>query len=445
MALGLSVPKPAAPTIQPPGPEEQALVDNFRAQTPALEQRVAPIRGQMEQLGTEMEGLGNNLPQPPKLHDIPEFQPRQIDRQEMMSFAGLATAFAALAAKGVRGDVTLAMNSAAEAVKGFHAGSLQQAKLDAENFSTKMRGAVEQNKMMTDEYNAVLNSRKLTLGQKMQQYNLLAHKYQDEIALAAIKRGDIRFELERLDKVRNASNQAELALARMEGTWAAQLARLEAAAQRPPAQEPLVPVQVDGQTVYMPRSQAAGQVVPPRNTGDKLSEQEAKGTLYWRQMNAAETAAKGLAGPTFDMANLGSQLGVRMANHDATNWLAPEKAQQYAQSAEQWAEAYLRLKTGAATTADEIKRNARSYFPQPGDKPQAIIQKNQMRARAIEDVSIVAGRGVDKAPPGGTPPAAGGGGVQSFANEAAAAQAAAQGRIKVGDRIKIGNQSGTWR
>lgn len=174
---------------------------------------------------------------------------------------------------------------------------------------------------------------------------------------------------------------------------------------KPAAQEPLVPVQKDGQTIYAPRSQAVGEIVPPRNTGDKLTEAEAKGTLFFRQMRAAEEAA---GATTFDTAKLKSQIDVRLANSDMTNWAASDNAQKYAQAAEQWAEAYLRLKTGAATTRDEIKRNARAYFPQPGDRAEVVKQKNDMRQKAIEDVSILAGRGVDKQPsdaakPGGKP------------------------------------------
>jgi hypothetical protein len=390
-ATVLQAPKPS---IQKPGEQETALVDRFRAQTPALEQRLAPMREQMDTLGSEMSSMA--MPAAPDLQQIPQFQARQVDRQEMLNFAGLAMAFSALASKAVRGNVALAMGTAASALEGFQQGNAQQARLDLENFNAQMKSAVEQNRQMLDEYNAVLNNRKITLAQKMQRYNLLANKYQDEIALAALRKGDIRFELERMDKVRDAQNQMEARLAQMQATFQAQLSRIEQ------QQEPLVPVQEpDGRVVYKPRSQATGGIVPPRNVGDKLTETEAKGTLFWRQMSSAEDAARQIAGPNFDVANLGSQIGMRMAQSDYTNWLAPENAQKYAQAAEQWAEAYLRLKTGAATNQDEIKRNARAYFPQPGDHPATIIQKNQMRAKAIEDVSIIAGRGTEKKPTGG--------------------------------------------
>lgn len=177
------------------------------------------------------------------------------------------------------------------------------------------------------------------------------------------------------------------------------LARLAATLRPPAAQEPLVTVDDgDGRARYVPRSEAIGKFAPPRSTGDRLTETEAKGTLFFRQMRSAEEEVGKIVGPVFDPNKVGNQIGMRMARSDWTNFMAPQKAQQYAQAAEQWAEAYLRLKTGAATNQDEIKRNARAYFPQPGDKPDVIRQKNDMRKKAVEDVSIVAGRGVNREP-----------------------------------------------
>jgi hypothetical protein len=393
---GLNVPLPK-PTILQSGEEEKQLVQGFRQESEALPTRLDPIKQQMGALEREMGAIQS--PAAPQLAPIPQFQPRQVDSGEMMTFATIATVLASLGARATRTGITGALTAAGSAIKGFSEGNIQQAKIDAQNFTTQMQATLAHNNQMLSEYQNVLADRKLTLAQKMQQYSVLAHKYSDEIAMSAVRKGDIRFELERLDKIRNAQNQTEVLLAKMQATISGQIARLEAG-----QNEPMVPVQnEDGTVTYVRRSQAEGRIVPPRNTGDKLTETEAKGTLFWRQMSSAEEAARTIAGPTFDVANIGSQIGTRMAQSDWTNWLAPEKAQQYQQAAEQWSEAYLRLKTGAATNEGEIKRNARAYFPQPGDQPGTILQKNQMRARAIEDVSIIAGRGTDKQPAGGSP------------------------------------------
>jgi hypothetical protein len=64
--------------------------------------------------------------------------------------------------------------------------------------------------------------------------------------------------------------------------------------------------------------------------------------------------------------------------------------QQYNQAQRQWAESYLRIKTGAAATAQEVINNIKTFFPQPGDDAATVEQKRQMRQQAEADVSFAA-------------------------------------------------------
>lgn len=147
-----------------------------------------------------------------------------------------------------------------------------------------------------------------------------------------------------------------------------------------------------GELVNVNTRGPAGTVAPKTaSSKEHLTESEAKGSLYYSQMSGAREEISRLVG--FDVDSLANQMAVRAANRDSTNWLAPEKAQQYNQAAQQWAEAYLRVKTGAAATEGEVKNNARTFFPQPGDSVAVINQKNRMRTAAEADVGIVAGRG----------------------------------------------------
>jgi hypothetical protein len=65
------------------------------------------------------------------------------------------------------------------------------------------------------------------------------------------------------------------------------------------------------------------------------------------------------------------------------------------QAQDQWSEAYLRFKTGAAATEPEVTRNNRTFFPVFGDKPDQIAQKALAREQAERDIGIVAGRGAN--------------------------------------------------
>jgi len=57
------------------------------------------------------------------------------------------------------------------------------------------------------------------------------------------------------------------------------------------------------------------------------------------------------------------------------------------QAQQQWAESYLRIKTGAAATEQEVKRNIETFFPKFGETdPSVIQQKERARAKAEQDV-----------------------------------------------------------
>lgn len=363
---------------------QKDLNASIASSQPIIDQRRAALQGELDQ----------PLPQRPALNPIPQFQPREVSTEDMTLFAGVAMALAGLGTKALRGNTAMALNAAAGAMKGFNEGNLTQARLDIENFKRTFDSVIAENQRMSEQYRGIIEDRKLSLAQKEQALRVAAAARDDQIMLSSLKQGNLKMVFDLEAHRINAANQASLRAQQIYD--AAEYRRMQLEKDN----EPLVPVQrPDGTTVYVRRSEAAGQTVPPRNAGDKLTEAEAKGTLFWRQMKSAEEAATAVT-KNFDVSKMGSQVQARMAGSDLTNWATSGDAQKYAQAAEQWAEAYLRLKTGAATNRDEIKRNARAYFPQPGDDAGTIAQKNDMRRRAIEDVSIVAGRGVDRQPTG---------------------------------------------
>ncbi len=122
----------------------------------------------------------------------------------------------------------------------------------------------------------------------------------------------------------------------------------------------------------------------------KLTEGEGKATLYLGQMQSAsktldELSQKGVSPYPASVALASTGLG---------NIAAPAGAQQVAQAQNQWSEAYLRQKTGAATTKDEIRLNNRTFFPQIGDSDEVIQQKALMRTQVERDMRAPAGKGV---------------------------------------------------
>jgi hypothetical protein len=116
-----------------------------------------------------------------------------------------------------------------------------------------------------------------------------------------------------------------------------------------------------------------------------LTESQAKGTLFLGQMRSATEE--------LDKLPQVSPVSTAMTGLTATNFAAGADAQKVAQLQNQWAEAYLRAKTGAAATQGEVELNRRTFFPVVGDSDSVIAQKKQMRKQAEKDMEATAGPG----------------------------------------------------
>jgi hypothetical protein len=142
--------------------------------------------------------------------------------------------------------------------------------------------------------------------------------------------------------------------------------------------------------------------VSPPKKDSALTEAQAKAATFMSQMRAAEQE---LAGVPIDPTKLWSQIDVGLAG-GLTNVAASPAAQRARQAQEQWAESFLRFKTGAAATADEVRGNVRTFFPQPGDSPEVIAQKKRAREQAAQDIAFAAGAAGQQKPPAKPAPAA---------------------------------------
>lgn len=121
-------------------------------------------------------------------------------------------------------------------------------------------------------------------------------------------------------------------------------------------------------------------VVRPTEDG-KPTEGNAKAATYLGQMQSASKLLNNI-----DPSGAISPVRIAAAQSPLTNFAAGQPAQQAAQAQNQWAEAFLRAKTGAAATEQEVKLNVRTFFPQPGDSQEVIAQKAQARLQAERDV-----------------------------------------------------------
>jgi hypothetical protein len=142
-----------------------------------------------------------------------------------------------------------------------------------------------------------------------------------------------------------------------------------------------------------------GQPLGPKPNDKPPTEFQGKAQLFGSQMAAASKVidtleAKGVG------TGMMSQYGLRNAGAEpstlfgmtvpgseiAPRLLTTTAQQQYNQAQRQWAESFLRIKTGAASTAQEVANNIKTFFPQPGDDAATVEQKRVMRKQAEADV-----------------------------------------------------------
>ena len=116
------------------------------------------------------------------------------------------------------------------------------------------------------------------------------------------------------------------------------------------------------------------------------TESQAKAATFFSQMTSASDELKKLQQEGFDPSSGVSQAAVNLAG-TPLRVLAGPQAQRARQIQEQWSESFLRVKTGAAATKDEIRKNEETFFPRIGETdPSIIAQKERARAQAEQDV-----------------------------------------------------------
>jgi hypothetical protein len=111
-------------------------------------------------------------------------------------------------------------------------------------------------------------------------------------------------------------------------------------------------------------------------SGKPLTESQSKLTLFQSLQTETQPVLLDLEGQ-FNPANL-PDAAARSAPI-AGNFFKSEQGQIYDAAATAWAEGALRIATGAAATPEEMERTKRAYFAQPGDTPNTIAFKAQMR------------------------------------------------------------------
>ena len=150
------------------------------------------------------------------------------------------------------------------------------------------------------------------------------------------------------------------------------------------------------------RQAAAAERADRRLEGGKPTEAEQKAAGFSQRMELSnqlisdlenKIAAKGqdpnIMFPTATSQAIG---GIPFVGDYARTKFTSTEQQQYRQAQENWVRANLRKESGAVIGADEMNAEIKTYFPQPGELPEVIAQKNIARQVTQEAMKTAAGK-----------------------------------------------------
>jgi hypothetical protein len=142
----------------------------------------------------------------------------------------------------------------------------------------------------------------------------------------------------------------------------------------------------------------------PGSGGGKLTESQGKAAGLASRAEAAhqiltDLEGKGVLTPSLIKQGAESVPLVGGALSTAVNAMGvPSTAQNKVEQAQRdFVNAALRVESGASISQSEFDNARKQYFPQPGDSPEVIAQKQQAREREIRSLAIQAGPGAGTA------------------------------------------------
>lgn len=190
-------------------------------------------------------------------------------------------------------------------------------------------------------------------------------------------------EVERNNKTQNAISQGNLGVAQANLGLSRERLALDRSAPRGQFLETQ-----DGFMLGDPRTGQVQPVMGPNGqqirgkTGDKpLTEGQAKAVAFASRMENSEKVIQGLAKQGVNASVPGSRLPLV---GDAISAIQPGERQQLDQAKRDFINAVLRRESGAVISDSEFSNAERQYFPQIGDSPAVIKQKERNRRVSID-------------------------------------------------------------
>jgi hypothetical protein len=153
------------------------------------------------------------------------------------------------------------------------------------------------------------------------------------------------------------------------------------------------------------QAQAAAEREQRKLEGGKPTESEQKAAGFAQRMELSNQLAKDIENKVATQQLAGKDVGtmyptartqalgaVPLVGGYLENIGSSTQQQLYKQAQENWVRANLRKESGAVIGTDEMKDEIRTYFPQPGDRPEKIAQKQLAREVTQNAMKTAAGK-----------------------------------------------------
>jgi len=152
------------------------------------------------------------------------------------------------------------------------------------------------------------------------------------------------------------------------------------------------------------QAQTAAERADKRAEGRKPTESEQKAAGFAQRMEFSDQAIKDIESKVASQQLAGKDVGtmyptartqalgaVPLIGGYLENIGSSTQQQLYKNAQENWVRANLRKESGAVIGADEMRDEIRTYFPQPGEKPEKIAQKQMLRQVTQNAMKTAAG------------------------------------------------------
>lgn len=160
---------------------ESGARSRIQKATQQHEAEIAPLKVKSAQIGAEQEKL-----QPPPETQLPTFEHKGLDPQELGDISKTMFALAAIGGLMTRAPMTTALNAFSAGINGLAKGDKELFDREYKTFQTHYQAAIDKSKMASERYRNIIEKNRGDMAAVEQQLRLAALEFNDTVTLAQL-------------------------------------------------------------------------------------------------------------------------------------------------------------------------------------------------------------------------------------------------------------------